>query len=460
MSIKPSLEDLVKRIEEKKTENLSSVSTEEPRVTLKGLSDKIDLFDDIIKYEGQDLTKDNNVIKIHDDRLDMHDTSYNDLKVLQDDVEERLEKLDTSNIKNIARLDIHDTSYNDLKASNLENIARLNKHDTDYKEMYNDINMMKNLKNDVSGHEKKISLFESIFGQFGPIEEDDNIIKTHNTRLNIIDASNQMNTEKLDLHNDKFSRTDTIIREHSDRLSSLDDSSQRKEEKLKNHEAEIKANANKLSEIEPIVSEHSDRLSSLDDSSQRKEEKLISHESKINANTDKLTKIDPIINKHSDRLSSLDKSSQRKEEKLTSHEAKIKANTDKLTEIEPIVSEHSKQLDENSSQISTISEISSKNTEDIKGIIKQRRTDKMKSFATDVMKDKRLDKKEKKQEQIINELKDEIEELKLKNTDPQVAKHIIKQNEINSHIIRAFASIIEDTRLNSKIRKSGFGLFF
>ena len=50
--------------------------------------------------------------------------------------------------------------------------------------------------------------------------------------------------------------------------------------------------------------------------------------------------------------------------------------------------------------------------------------------------------------------------LKLRNTDPHIYNHIIRQNEINSHIIKSFPSLSEDTKLNSKIRRSGFGMFF
>jgi hypothetical protein len=56
--------------------------------------------------------------------------------------------------------------------------------------------------------------------------------------------------------------------------------------------------------------------------------------------------------------------------------------------------------------------------------------------------------------------KKEIKKLQLKNTDPKISNHIIRQNEINSHMIRSFASLIKDDKLNSKIRNSGFGLFF
>ena len=63
-------------------------------------------------------------------------------------------------------------------------------------------------------------------------------------------------------------------------------------------------------------------------------------------------------------------------------------------------------------------------------------------------------------EALDETLKEEVKKLQLKNTDPKISNHIIRQNEINSHMIRAFASLIEDNKLNSKIRRSGFGMFF
>ena len=84
----------------------------------------------------------------------------------------------------------------------------------------------------------------------------------------------------------------------------------------------------------------------------------------------------------------------------------------------------------------------------------------LKRLAIDTGKEKISKNKEKDQQEVINKLKEEVKELQLKNTDPKISNHIIRQNEINSHMIRAFASLIEDNKLNSKIRRSGFGMFF
>jgi len=71
-----------------------------------------------------------------------------------------------------------------------------------------------------------------------------------------------------------------------------------------------------------------------------------------------------------------------------------------------------------------------------------------------------IDQQSNKKENSDNSKVHKVKYLKLRNTDPQIYNHIIRQNEINSHIIKSFPSLSEDTKLNSKIRRSGFGMFF
>ena len=268
------------------------------------------------------------------------------------------------------------------------------------------------------------------------------------------------NTSKNNIQSDKIQDLANVLDVHSGNFETQNRNIQENKKLLDVHSGNISQHDEFIKQLKIVDVSLNEEIQQNKSEILKQQEKQSTLESSLDEQKRKQSTLESELDEQKSKQSTLESGLDGQKSKHSTLESELSKQQREISQIKPTISEQSEKLSNQEAKIINIEKQNDENTKDIKGIIKQRRTDKMRNLVSDISKDKNSEKKEKEQEKTIKKLKEEIEELKLKNTDPQVAKHIIKQNEINSHIIKAFASIIEDTRLNSRIRRSGFGLFF